>query len=551
MKKNLLLISASLALALASLNTAHAQTTVQVDSTKVINGYMNVYTNNAGSQGGYVFGQAWGIGALTAVYTGTNYVTLIPNTNAYNPADPFWTNPDGSGAKWMEANLYNDVGTAFAGQTVTFVGNCFSNTLVAPYACVAVIKEFASGYAFIGQTTAPMTAGPFSVTRSIAPGNICQYGFILTGPDANPATVATLGKVVVAVNNEDPSISTVASQALVGGQNASFSVTAKGTAPFTYKWTYTDGTTTNVVNDGGRFSGSTTSNLVITSVAPGDAGIYTVTVTNTHGSASAGASLTVVPLSQAATNLLINSGFEQGPFASSGNAGWFNFTGSAMASTNDYYYFSADHVVVAEGTNCAQVYAGGTYAGFYQDRPALPGQVYTASVEILTPFDDEISAGNQAYLEVQFHDAGGNALDQYSTAFVDQNSPTDVYMTLVPTNIHAGDFVTSLGTSPYLVAPPNTASVRYQITYHSVGGSGSIYVDNAILQLREPVATFSKSGSNVQISFPTLYGPNYQVYYKAHLNDPAWTASGSTITGDGNVKTVTLPAAGFYTVNTQ
>ena len=128
-----------------------------------------------------------------------------------------------SGAKWMEANFYVDVPTALAGQTVTFTGTCLSNTLVSPYSAIAVIKEFGPGYAWVGMTTADLVDGSdFTVTRSIAPGHITQYGFILTGPDADPATVASLGKVVIAVTNIDPSLSAVASQALVEGQTATF-----------------------------------------------------------------------------------------------------------------------------------------------------------------------------------------------------------------------------------------------------------------------------------------------------------------------------------------
>ncbi|HVV00813.1 MAG TPA: immunoglobulin domain-containing protein [Verrucomicrobiae bacterium] len=534
--------------------TAFADTTVLVDSTKPWTGYMNVYDNVAGTEGNYEFGSGWGLGALTAFFdAGSNTVTLLPNTNTYNPADPYWVNGDGSGAKWMEANFYVDAGTAFAGQTVTLTGTVLSNTLVAPYSSVAVIKEFGPGYAFVGQTTADLPGGSFSVSRAIAPGNICQYGFMTTGPDANPATLDSLGKVVLAVNNADPSITPPASLALVEGQTASFTVAAAGTTPISYQWAYVTDTTTNVLANGGRISGATSSTLTLTGVTASDAGNYAVTVANSVGSAYATAGLTVIPLAQASTNLLINSGFEQGPFAQSGNAGWFNFSGAALASTNDYYHFSADQVTVSEGTNCAQVYAGGTYDGFFQDRPALPGQVYTASCDFLTPVDDAISGGNVCYLEVQFHDAAGNALDQYSTALIDDTFPLDTWTTLSPTNIKAGDFTTALGTAPYLVAPPNTASVRYQITYHSVGGSGSVYVDNAALTLREPVVSVNRSGSSVQLSFPTLYGPTYQVYYKNQLSDPLWVPLGSGISGDGTTKVVNDSPTGprFYTVNTR
>jgi hypothetical protein len=533
----------------------YSQTTVQVDSTKTWVGYMNVYNLTGGAQGSYLWGSGWGIGALTAYFNGTNSVTLTPNTNCYNPADPYWTNPDGSPNKWMEANFYVDVGTAYAGQAVTFTGNVLSNTLVSPYSSQAFIKEFASGYSYVGITTVPLVPGStFTVTRSIAPGHISQYGFITTGPDANPATVAGLGQVVVAVNNADPTISTMISLALVEGQNATFSVAAQGTAPLHYQWTFADNYgNTNILSDGGRISGATTNTLNISSVIPTDGGTYSVTVTNTKGTNFAIASLTVVPLAQAQTNYLINPGFEDWIFANSGNAGWFNFSGCAFASTNDFYYLSANHVTVVDGTNACQIYAGTTWNGMYQDRPASPGQVYTANAWFLTPFDDPITVSNVCYLEVQFRDAGGNPLVQYSTAMVDTNFPTDTWISMVPTNIHAGDFITPLGTSTYMVAPSGTATVRYQFTYHADGGTGSVYVDGASLILRAPVVTASLSGTDIQLSFDTLYGPQYQVYYKTDLTETTWHALGTAVVGDGTTKTVNDPAGAdyrFYIVNT-
>ena len=556
-RKNLSVLALAFCAILGAAVQGYSQTTVQVDSTKPWVGYMNVYNNAGGTQGGYMFGSAWGTGDLTAFFEGTNDVTIIPNTNQWHVLDPYWVNTNTvpySGAKWMEANFYVDVGAAFAGQTVTFTGNVFSNTLVAPYVSQAFIKEFAPGYAYVGMTTAPLVTGsPFTVVRSINPGNIAQYGFITTGPNANPATVASLGKAVVAVNNSDPSVATLASQALVEGQTASFTIAAQGTAPLRYQWALITATSSNLLSNNGRISGATTNHLTISNVALSDAGTYTVTVTNAHGSGSASAILAVIPVAQAATNLLIDPGFENGAFAPSGDVGWFNYSGAALQSTNDYYYLSATPVTVVNGTNCVEVYAQGTYNGIYQDRPASPGEVYTANCWFLTPVEDPITGANTCYLEVQFRSAADVALVQYSTAFVDTNFPTSTWISLTPTNIRSGDFTTFLGTSPYMVAPAGTAKVRYQITYHAAGGFGSVYVDAANLMLREPVATASVNGANVLVSFPTLYGPRYQVYYKNSLTDTGWHTLGSPVVGDGTVKTVSDPAGGtkrFYTVNT-
>jgi hypothetical protein len=563
--RRLALTSLAVCAVLAGALQGNSQTTVQVDSTKTWLGYMNVYTNIGGTQGPYIYGSVWGTAALTAYFTGTNYVTVMPNTNMWIITDPFWVNTNTfpyTGVKWMEANFYVDVGTALQGQTVTFVGNTYSNTLVAPYTSAAFIKEFAAGYSYVGMTTTPLVGGsPFTVTRSIAPGHIAQYGFITMGPNADPALVAGLGKAVIAVNNADPSITGLADQARVTGQTAAFTTVATGTAPFTYQWEQVTATATNPLSTGGRItiSGTPTNTLTITSLVVSDAGTYRVTVTNTHGAAVTTANLAVVPLAQAQTNLLINSSFDQGPFANSAEAGWFGFNGAYLASTNDFYYFSSTPVAVVDGINCVQTYstAPNSYNGVFQDRPASPGEIYTANAWFLTPVEDPIGVSNVCYLEVQFRDAGGVPLVQYASAMVNSNTPLSTWINLTPTNVHAGDFVTSLGTSPFMVAPPGTARVRCQVTYHSDAVNdlgGSVYVDAMTLMLKAPVFTAANSAGQMQISFPTLYGPNYRAYYKNNLSDTTWQVLPTVVTGDGTTKAITDTFTNpnrFYIINTQ
>jgi hypothetical protein len=71
--------------------------------------------------------------------------------------------------------------------------------------------------------------------------------------------------------------------------------------------------------------------------------------------------------------------------------------------------------------------------------------------------------------------------------------------------------------------------------------------------LHEPVVVPLVSGSNVQLSFPTLFGPQYNIFYKANITDAAWHLL-TTVTGDGTVKTVSDligTTSRFYIVNTQ
>lgn len=175
-------------------------------------GWMNVYDNVNGAPGSYLWGSGWGVLDLRAYLTSTS-LTLAPNTNTYNPSDPYWVNPDGSGAKWMEANFYVDTGNAYGGQTVTFTGYTVANTLVSPYSSVAFIKEFAPGYVWVGMTTTPLLSdSTFSVSRAISAGNIAQFGFMTTGPNANPNL--DYGTVVILV--PEPSIIGVLGLGVIG-----------------------------------------------------------------------------------------------------------------------------------------------------------------------------------------------------------------------------------------------------------------------------------------------------------------------------------------------
>jgi len=95
--------------------------------------------------------------------------------------------------------------------------------------------------------------------------------------------------------------------------------------------------------------------------------------------------------------------------------------------------------------------------------------------------------------------------------------------------------------------------VRFQITQFAGATGGSVYEDSTNLRLRSPVAAALLSGKNAQISFPTIYGPIYDVLYKTNLTDTLWKVL-TTVTGDATAKTVSDPVVSksrFYKVNTQ
>jgi hypothetical protein len=558
--KNLMMASLSILALLGGIVQGSSQTTVLVDPTKAWIGYVNVFALPSAG-GGYMFGSAWGTGALTAYYDATtNKLTLIANTNTYNPSDSYWVNPDGSGNKTVDASYYVQNDT-LAGQTVTFSGICLTNTLVSPYTSTAFIKEFDGGYNVIGSAVAtPVTGQPFSISLATAAGTHVQYGFETIGPDAKPSTVYSLGDVVYQVQLPAIVLSGLTSQAAVVGQNVSFTETPSGGAPFKYQWLLNG---VNLVN-GSHISGATGSVLTITNATSLDAGTYTVNVTNSSSASGFdNAQLVLIPLAQAQTNLVIDPGFESNVFASDSRVGWLNYGNTTFNSTNDWYFDSSSvdpDVTVVDGTNCIEIASGGpnSYTGVFQDRPALPGQVYTASAWFLTPplyTLDQLYGNTICNLQVQFRDAGGNLLVDWESTQFTTNYPAGTWINMPATNEYANDYVTLLSTGKYIVSPPGTASMRIQPGYHcpDATSGGNMYVDGVVVMVHEPVAVPVVSGSNIQLSFATVYGPTYSVLYKTNLTQASWQVQTSVV-GDGTVKTVTLPRSTdvrFYVVNTQ
>jgi len=268
---------------------------VKVDSSENWIGYMNFLTVAGDWKPG---GSDWALGDMRAGFTKTNanawplndWAWIKPNTNTYDPTNPFWNNPDGSpGETILEQNFYVDVFTNFAGQTVTFSGTVGTNTLTVAtdptngYSAYAVVKEFTSpGYGWVGLDQVPLVAGtPFTVSRAIPAGGICQYGFLVVGPNAGPGAGNPLEGISIAVEDADPAITLQpVGESAAAGTNVTLTTTAVGSTALSFQWKKGGA---NLV-DGGSLSGATTDTLTITGVVAADSGDYTVDVSNTAGS---------------------------------------------------------------------------------------------------------------------------------------------------------------------------------------------------------------------------------------------------------------------------
>jgi uncharacterized repeat protein (TIGR03803 family) len=87
-----------------------------------------------------------------------------------------------------------------------------------------------------------------------------------------------------------------ASQAVLEGMNATFSVGTAANALSSFQWRQDNGTFVTNLSDGSGISGSATSTLTISNVAPTNVGAYSVVISNAAGVAtSSNAFLTIIP----------------------------------------------------------------------------------------------------------------------------------------------------------------------------------------------------------------------------------------------------------------
>jgi len=252
-----------------------------------------------------------------------------------------------------------------------------------------------------------------------------------------------------------------------------------------------------------------------------------------------------------AANTLVNPGFEVG-----GLANWTAY-GNAIGNVS---VVNSNTLPVHSGSNVLKLYGQFTgsanNSGVYQDVASAPGAAYTARTWALTPANDKIGAGNAAWLEVSFRDVGANILSLYRTVLITNTSPASAWLDLAVTNQIDPATATVIASVTNLVAPAGTAFVRAQALFQQpLNAAGAVLFDDLTLYYAgdPPVgvaAAALRSGNNLNISFATAPGLNYQVQFKNDLAEANWQVW-TNVSGDGNAKNLADPLAGgrkFYRV---
>ena len=169
-------------------------------------------------------------------------------------------------------------------------------------------------------------------------------------------------------------------QTVINGSNAAFSVAATGTAPLAYRWQFRG---TNLT-DGGVYSGSGTTNLVVTGASTNNAGAYAVVITNAYGRVTSSvAALTIVfppaIASQPVAQTVINGSNAVFKVATTGTGPFsyqWQFNGVNLADAGEYSGSATTNLVVSGATT--------NDAGYYGVIVTSPWGSVTSSVVALT-----------------------------------------------------------------------------------------------------------------------------------------------------------------------
>jgi len=168
-------------------------------------GYAVVFDSDADG-GAYVFDQQWGQDDLKSERASSTEAILKPNYNAYANADAgtdagdkaFWMN-GAVGNKKFQGILYQFDTVGANADTYDFEGTV-DYTLVAGYEVQVYLKVDGD------EINAPVSAtGAFSLSADAQgkEGTTVEYGWRITGLNANPADEATLGSASFEITTAD------------------------------------------------------------------------------------------------------------------------------------------------------------------------------------------------------------------------------------------------------------------------------------------------------------------------------------------------------------
>jgi uncharacterized repeat protein (TIGR01451 family) len=355
---------------------------------------------------------------------------------------------------------------------------------------------------FLGGTALPGATGTTLGLTNVQTNQVGNYSFVAT--NAAGAVTSIVAHLTVLV---PPSISSQpTNQTVIAGSSASFQVSASGTSPLNYQW-WANGT--NAV-------GTSTNLLTVTNAQPGQAGAYSVVVTNSAGSVTSSVAILTVGTPPSITQQPSAQTVVQGQNAM--------FTVAASGDSPLNYQWRFNGVAIGGSTGSSYTVNGATTAnaGNYD---VVVGNAYgslTSAVAHLTvlvppsissqPTNQTVIAGSSASFQVS---ASGTSPLNYQWWANGTNAVGTSTNLLMVTNAQPGQ------AGAYSVVVTNSAgSVTSSVAILTVGTPPSITQqpsDLTVVQGQNAMFTVAASGSaplNYQWRFngaPIGAGTSYTV----------------------------------------
>jgi pectate lyase len=319
-------------------------------------------------------------------------------------------------------------------------------------------------------------AGSYTVTVTNAVGSVTSSPAVLTV--ITPPTITT-----------QP-----ASQTVNAGQPATFSVAASGTEPFNYQWQ----------KNGADIAGANGPSLPVVNAQDGDAGTYTVVVSNAAGSAtSSGAALTVIT----PPTIVTQPAAQTAPVGST-----VNFNVAASGTSPFSYQWRKD---------------GADIAGANSETLSLPG----------------IQDGDAGSYTVTISNAAGSATS--SPAALTVITPPSINIQPEPQTVNAG------ATATFFVAAGGTAPLSYQWQKDGADIAGATSASLSVVNAQDADAgTYTVIASNAAGSVSSA-GAALTV---THIVPPTITAQPASQTanvGDGVMFSVVAGGTAPFTYQWQ
>lgn len=545
---------------------------VYIDPAQTWQGYENYYNQAGLNPGGYWYGSGRPSADVQGNISSSGTVLCAPDVfvdKNYSTSTDYWYDGTGSstGVCSVTSTFYVDRGGfATTGDTIIFRGTLVTNALAEPYTntIIAFIKEYNSswgGFSMASVNLNTLTNGEqFTITKTInndSSGHF-QWGFEWSGPPARTNNVASLGYAILSSNSVAPTgpqilaINPSTASVILGAAQAFTALTSGN--DLTYQWKLNGSDLT----DGAGVSGSRTNKLSLSSVQCSQEGTFTLVVTDSGGlKATNQASMIVF------------------------NPGWLYFD-RALAPFNGYInvWNGANLLTSPPPSGDAGTTPGASF-GF----GVAPTTLVRASMDTAT---DTITLQPNTYV----FDGATNTMDP---AYINPDGTSAAYMEqdyFIGNDNLAGQTVTFAGfcvsnslnpaytarawvkdgspswgvehryDTPLVAGQPFTLTVPTVLGDHvqygfglwgpANSGTNPITQGAVVVKVYSPFAA-TRSGSTVNLGFPTVLNHNYVVQYKTNLTDSAWN---NLSTNSGTGTTVTVPdstgkAHRFYRLSIQ